>query len=146
MGGNYWIIAELLIKAIDVIDPSKLFPVKVLHYAVYLVAVWCYLMQWLMNTKRLAFCILSCILTVLAIRSCSHLQLDQFVVRDLQNALSLDSLNSSHPIITGATDPDEINSLFDSISYDKVWLLWQPVCMCQVILLLSCIFGFMLWF
>ena len=82
-----------------------------------------------MNTKRLAFYILSYILTVLALRSCSYSQLDQFVVRDLQNALSLDSLNSSHPIITGATDPDEINSLFDSISYDKVWLLWQPVCM-----------------
>ena len=46
--------------------------------------------------------------------------MDQFVVRDLQNALTLDSLNSSHPIITGATDPDEINALFDSISYDKV--------------------------
>ena len=53
--------------------------------------------------------------------------MDQFVVRDLRNALTLDSLNSSHPIITGATDPDEINSLFDSISYDKVTLSWQPV-------------------
>lgn len=53
--------------------------------------------------------------------------MDQFVVRDLRNALTLDSLNSSHPIISGATDPDEINALFDSISYDKVLLPWQPV-------------------
>ena len=45
------------------------------------------------------------------------------MVRDLQNALTLDSLNSSHPIISGATDPDEINALFDAISYDKVLLL-----------------------
>ena len=47
--------------------------------------------------------------------------MDQFVVKDLRNALTLDSLITSHPIITGATDPDEINSLFDAISYDKVW-------------------------
>jgi len=46
--------------------------------------------------------------------------MDQYVVRDLHNALTLDSLNTSHPIITGVTDPDEINSLFDAISYDKV--------------------------
>ena len=49
-------------------------------------------------------------------------QMDQYVARDLRNALSLDGLNSSHPIITGATNPDEINALFDSISYDKVLL------------------------
>jgi len=46
--------------------------------------------------------------------------MDQFVVSDLHTALTLDSLNTSHPIITGATDPDEINALFDSISYEKV--------------------------
>ena len=50
------------------------------------------------------------------------------MVKDLWTALTLDSLNTSHPIITGATDPDEINALFDSISYEKVsnecgWLI-----------------------
>ena len=63
-------------------------------------------------------------------------QMDQFVVRDLWNALTLDSLNSSHPIISGATDPDEISALFDSISYDKVSLLWQPVGALPLLILL----------
>ncbi|XP_065906392.1 glutamyl aminopeptidase-like isoform X2 [Dysidea avara] len=45
--------------------------------------------------------------------------MDQFVVSDLRTALTLDSLNTSHPIIAEATDPDEINALFDSISYQK---------------------------
>ena len=40
-------------------------------------------------------------------------------------ALAEDSLNESHPILQEVSDPDEINSLFDSISYDKVC-----VCMC----------------
>ena len=67
--------------------------------------------------------------------------MDQFVVKDLQIALALDGLNSSHPIITGATDPDEINSLFDSISYDKVLLLWQPVCICIHTLAVTLLLG-----
>ena len=52
--------------------------------------------------------------------SCSLAQMDQFVVADLSTALSLDSLNESHPILQEVGNPDEINSLFDSISYSKV--------------------------
>ena len=45
--------------------------------------------------------------------------MDQFYVDTLQSALSDDSLNASHPILQNVSSPDEINSLFDSISYDK---------------------------
>ena len=31
-----------------------------------------------------------------------------------------DGLNETHPIIQAASTPDEINALFDSISYEKV--------------------------
>ena len=33
--------------------------------------------------------------------------------------MSLDSLEGSHPIRFNVNDPKEINSLFDSISYEK---------------------------
>ena len=39
---------------------------------------------------------------------------------DLSLALGLDSLNESHPILQEVASPDEINSLFDTISYSKV--------------------------
>lgn len=51
---------------------------------------------------------------------CINVQLDQFFVEDSTNALTLDSLNESHPIIQPVSNPNEISSLFDSISYDKV--------------------------
>ena len=47
-------------------------------------------------------------------------QLDQFFGSDLSSALDLDSLNESHPILQEVASPDEINSLFDTISYSKV--------------------------
>ena len=50
----------------------------------------------------------------------THTQLDQFVVGDLIGALAADSLNESHPILQEVSSPNEINSLFDSISYSKV--------------------------
>ncbi len=40
-------------------------------------------------------------------------------VRDTNNALQLDSLRNTHAIRAKAETPDEINELFDSISYDK---------------------------
>ena len=46
--------------------------------------------------------------------------MDQFFVDAVQTAFDADGLNYSHPIIQVVSDPDEINSLFDSISYDKV--------------------------
>ena len=49
-------------------------------------------------------------------------QLDQFVVADLVYAFSLDGLANSHPIKVPVYHPDEINEIFDSISYNKVSL------------------------
>lgn len=42
-----------------------------------------------------------------------------FVVGDLQSALSLDSLRSSHPIEVPVKRADEVNQIFDAISYSK---------------------------
>ena len=42
-----------------------------------------------------------------------------FVIGDLQSALSLDSLRSSHPIEVPVKRADEINEIFDAISYSK---------------------------
>src|SRR5215467_5074887 len=40
-------------------------------------------------------------------------------VKDTNGALQIDSLRNTHPIRAKAETPDEINELFDSISYDK---------------------------
>ena len=40
-------------------------------------------------------------------------------VRDTNTALDLDGLRNTHPIFAKAETPDEINELFDSISYQK---------------------------
>lgn len=45
--------------------------------------------------------------------------LEQFIVNDLQDVLSLDALESSHPISIPVKHPDEINEIFDRISYGK---------------------------
>ena len=42
-----------------------------------------------------------------------------FVIGDLQNALALDSLRSSHPIEVPIKRADEVNQIFDAISYSK---------------------------
>lgn len=42
-----------------------------------------------------------------------------YVINNLQDALSLDSLRSSHPIEVPVKRADEINQIFDSISYSK---------------------------
>lgn len=44
---------------------------------------------------------------------------ESFVVNDLQQALSLDALRSSHPIEVPVKRADEINQIFDAISYQK---------------------------
>lgn len=44
---------------------------------------------------------------------------DRYVADDLQNALALDSLRSSHPIEVPVKRADEINQIFDAISYSK---------------------------
>ena len=48
------------------------------------------------------------------------LQMDQFVILDMALAFSLDGLANSHPIKVPVNHPDEINEIFDSISYNKV--------------------------
>lgn len=60
--------------------------------------------------------------------------MDQFFVDTVQTAFEADGLNFSHPIIQVVSDPDDINSLFDSISYDKVGVV---MCMmsCDIIIL-----------
>lgn len=45
--------------------------------------------------------------------------LDQFIVEELQSVLNLDALVSSHPISVRVSDPNEINEIFDGISYSK---------------------------
>ncbi|KRT82229.1 Peptidase [Oryctes borbonicus] len=45
--------------------------------------------------------------------------LDQFVVQELQNVFHLDSLKSSHQISVAVNNSDEINYIFDRISYGK---------------------------
>jgi aminopeptidase N len=44
----------------------------------------------------------------------------QFTQEDLTIALKLDGLDSSHPIIQPVNHPDQINEIFDPVSYKKV--------------------------
>ncbi|XP_030856224.1 aminopeptidase N isoform X2 [Strongylocentrotus purpuratus] len=44
---------------------------------------------------------------------------EQFVVEDLQSVFEPDSLGTSHPVRVPVNSPDEINEIFDSISYSK---------------------------
>ena len=48
------------------------------------------------------------------------MQLEQFFLSDVAVAFSIDGLNETHPIVQTVSDPDEINELFDTISYSKV--------------------------
>lgn len=41
------------------------------------------------------------------------------MINELQAALSLDALKSSHPISITVNNPDEIADIFDRISYSK---------------------------
>ncbi|XP_038078352.1 endoplasmic reticulum aminopeptidase 1-like [Patiria miniata] len=45
--------------------------------------------------------------------------MEQFTVFTTQTALEADSQGNSHPISVPVADPNEINAIFDSISYDK---------------------------
>lgn len=45
--------------------------------------------------------------------------MEQFVPDDLQSSFTLDCLESSHPISIPVDHPDEINEIFDRISYSK---------------------------
>ena len=45
--------------------------------------------------------------------------LEQFIYLDLQSVFKIDALESSHPISIPVGHPDEINEIFDRISYAK---------------------------
>ncbi|CAM1298657.1 ENPEP (predicted) [Pycnogonum litorale] len=45
--------------------------------------------------------------------------MSQFLTSDLQTVMSLDSKDSSHPIIQPVHHPDQINEIFDRIAYSK---------------------------
>lgn len=45
--------------------------------------------------------------------------MEQVVINDIQDVFGIDALESSHPISVEVNDPNEINELFDSISYGK---------------------------
>lgn len=44
---------------------------------------------------------------------------EQFVYGGVQSVFLMDSLKSTHPISAHVSRPEEINELFDRISYDK---------------------------
>lgn len=48
------------------------------------------------------------------------LQMDQFLCDDLHPVLTFDARKSTHAIIQSVATPDEITSIFDTISYNKV--------------------------
>ena len=48
------------------------------------------------------------------------LQMEQFLLSDLQRVFPLDALASSHPISVEVDHPKKIKQLFDRISYSKV--------------------------
>ncbi len=49
---------------------------------------------------------------------------EQFAVLQLQQVLLVDSLATTHPVFLPVYHPDEINEIFDSISYNKVCFLY----------------------
>ncbi len=46
--------------------------------------------------------------------------MDQFLTEDVQDVFTTDGLGTSHPIYVPVNHPDEINEIFDKISYGKV--------------------------
>ena len=45
--------------------------------------------------------------------------MEQFVTGEVQHVMTTDALESSHPISIEVRHPDEINEIFDRISYEK---------------------------
>lgn len=50
---------------------------------------------------------------------------EQFILDKTQPALALDALASSHPISVTINDPSEIEAIFDTISYNKVIVMFS---------------------
>ncbi|XP_055351627.1 endoplasmic reticulum aminopeptidase 1-like [Paramacrobiotus metropolitanus] len=59
------------------------------------------------------------------------LVMQKHLVSDVQEALSLDSLLSTHPVVAAVEDPAEIVARFDDISYKKgssiLWMLFESL-------------------
>lgn len=51
------------------------------------------------------------------------IQMDQFIIDDVHPVLILDATLGSHPIVQTVVTPDEITAIFDTISYNKVYVL-----------------------
>ena len=62
--------------------------------------------------------------------------MDQFVVVDVQSTMKSDSLATSHPIYVPVQHPDEVNEIFDSISYGKVRIFYSQLEVCIFILII----------
>ena len=48
------------------------------------------------------------------------MKFQQFVIDEIHDVFELDCLTTSHQISVPVHDPDEINEIFDHISYGKV--------------------------
>jgi hypothetical protein len=62
------------------------------------------------------------VLTIIFIEHSCVCQLDHFLIEDLHPVMVLDASLASHSIVQMVGHPDEITELFDTISYNKVWL------------------------
>lgn len=45
--------------------------------------------------------------------------MDQFIISDLHGVLIVDATVASHPIVQTVSNPDQITSIFDTITYSK---------------------------
>ena len=62
------------------------------------------------------------------------LQFDDIIIEDLMTAFNFDGLETSHPIYVPVYHPDEINEIFDKISYSKVSVSVDvPIYLCVII-------------
>ena len=59
--------------------------------------------------------------------------MEQFITSEVQNVMTTDALESSHPISIKVHHPDEINEIFDRISYEKGM---QSMADCQIVILI----------
>jgi aminopeptidase N len=62
--------------------------------------------------------------------------MDLFVIDEVHNVLALDALETSHPISIVVGHPDEINEIFDRISYGKGNKIFKAYYIITTILLL----------
>ena len=59
--------------------------------------------------------------------------MDLFVKETTQTAFFRDGVTSSHPVFVPVSHPDEIDKIFDSISYSKVYYFGMTLAYCFLI-------------